>query len=106
MAWDLLIPNRRNMAIRKDLEGNANLLHFLCNRIGPEGVDILAVRVKGLFNGLWHFDAKLVGPFEIASHPFLNKGYDLVALFQNMWNPPFKGRLMVYAKGHSILSGF
>ena len=92
------------MSVRKDLEGNANLLHFLCNSIGPEGVAILAVEVKSLFDGLRHFDAKLVGLFEIAGHPFLNKGYDLVALFQNMWNPLVKDCLMVYAKGHSILN--
>jgi hypothetical protein len=44
-----------------------------------------------------------VGPFEIVGCSFPNEGYDPVALFQNMWNPPVKGWLTVYAKGHGIL---
>jgi hypothetical protein len=93
------------MSVRNNLEGNSNLLHFCCNSIGPEGVAILAVKIKCLFNRLRHFYANLVGPFEMADFPFSNKEYDPVALFQNMWNPPVKGWLMVYAEGHGILSG-
>jgi hypothetical protein len=43
VAWDLLIPNRCNITVRKDLEGNADLLHSLYSRIGPVGVVIPAV---------------------------------------------------------------
>jgi hypothetical protein len=43
VAWDLWMLNRRNMTVRKDLEGNADLLHFHCNSISPEGGAILTV---------------------------------------------------------------
>ncbi len=66
------------MAIRQNVEGNAYLLHLLCdlhllcNSIRPEGVAILAVQGKGFLNSLRYFYAKLVGPFEIAGSPFAN----------------------------------
>jgi hypothetical protein len=43
------------MSVREDVQGNVDLLHFLCNSIGLEGVAILAV----LFDSLRHFNAKL-----------------------------------------------
>ncbi len=63
---DLLVSNRCRMAIRQNVEGNAYLLHLLCDSIHPEGVAILAVQGKGFLNILRDFYAKLVGPFEIA----------------------------------------
>ncbi len=65
MAWDLLIPNRRNMTIRKDLEGNAKILHFLCNSISPECVAILAVRGK-VFSLV--VNVCIIGSFQSAMH--------------------------------------
>ncbi len=60
------------MAIRQNVEGNAYLLHLLCNSIRPEGVAILVVQGKGFLNSLRHFYAKLVGPIEIAGSPLAN----------------------------------
>jgi hypothetical protein len=74
MTWDLLVFNRRRMAIRQNVEGNAYLPHLLCNSIRPEGVAILAVQGKGFLNSLRHFYAKLVGPFEIVGSPFAKLG--------------------------------
>jgi hypothetical protein len=51
------------MAIRQNVEGNAYLLHLLCDSICPEGVAILAVQGKGFLKSLRHFYAKLVGCF-------------------------------------------
>ncbi len=77
------------------LEGNANLLNFLCNSIHPESVAGLAVEGKGFLDSLRHFYAKLVGPFEIAGTPFVNKRNDPATLLQYMGNPPDKGWLVV-----------
>jgi len=46
-----------------------------------------------------------VGPFKIAGHPFLDKGYDLVALLENIRYPPVEGWLVVNTNGHGILGG-
>ena len=72
MTQDLLVSYWRGLSIRLNVEGNANLLHLLCNSIHPEGVAVLAVQGKGFLNSLRHFYAKLVGLFEIAGSPFAN----------------------------------
>jgi hypothetical protein len=59
----------------------------------------------GLFDSLRHFNAKLVGPFKIAGRPFPDKGYNPVALLENIRYPPVKGWLTVNADGHGILGG-
>ncbi len=69
MTWDLLVTNRRRTAIRQNVEGNTHFPHLLSNSIRPEGIAILAVQGKGFLNSLRDFNAKLVGPFEIASSP-------------------------------------
>jgi hypothetical protein len=38
---------------------HANILHLLSNGVGPEGIAILFVKLKGFFDGLRHFNAKL-----------------------------------------------
>ncbi len=93
------------MPIRENVEGDADLLHLLCNSIRPKGVAILAVQVKGFFNSLRHFYAKFVGPFDVAGSPFAEKGYNLVTLLQYMGSPPVKGWLVVNALGHCIFCG-
>jgi len=46
-----------------------------------------------------------VGPIKIARRPFLDKGYDPVALLENMRYPPVEGWLVVNADGHGRLGG-
>ena len=46
-----------------------------------------------------------MGQFKIAGRPLPDKGYDLVALLENMRYPPVEGWLMVNADGHGILGG-
>jgi hypothetical protein len=36
--------------------------HLFGNSISPNGVAILAVKLKGFFNGPWYFNTKFVGP--------------------------------------------
>ncbi len=72
MTQDLLVSYWRGLSIRLNVEGNANLLHLLCNSIHPEGVAVLAVQGKGFLNSLRHFYAKLMDPFEVAGSPFAN----------------------------------
>ncbi len=46
VAWDLLIPNRCNMAIRKDIEGNANLLHSFAIALDQKVLPFLQSKSK------------------------------------------------------------
>jgi len=46
-----------------------------------------------------------VGPFKIAGCLFPDKGYNPVALLENIRYPPVKGWLVVNADGHGILGG-
>ncbi len=72
MARDIFGILLEHNADQVECEDNANLLHLLCNSIRPEGAAILAVQVKGIFNSLRHFYAKLVDPFEIVGSLFGN----------------------------------
>jgi hypothetical protein len=48
MAGYLLVTNWRRLPIKQDFEGNANVLHFLGNGVGPEGITIFFYRAYGL----------------------------------------------------------
>ena len=69
MTWDLLVTDRRRTAIRQNVEGNTYLPHLLCDSVRSEGIAILVVQGKGFLNSLGDYNAKLVGPFEIAGSP-------------------------------------
>jgi hypothetical protein len=102
MAWNLLVANRSGFPIRKNPERDLHVLHLLGNCIRPEGVAILFVNFECLSGSLRYFNAKLVGPLEIASIPVFHKGNDPITLFQDMWNPPVESWLVVDSKDFCI----
>ena len=63
VAGYFLKANRRRLPARQDFESNTNVFHFLSNCVSPEGIAILSVKLEGFVDGLWHLDAKFVGPF-------------------------------------------
>ena len=69
---DLLVPNWDRLIIGKDFEGNANVLHFLGNAIGPKGIAQLLIDSEGFLDGLRQLNAKFMGPFEVSGITPLN----------------------------------
>jgi hypothetical protein len=95
MTGYLLVTNWRRLPIKQYFEGNTNVLHLLGNSISPEGITILLVELKGFFDGLRKFNAKLMGPFQITGIPFSYKRNNAVPLLQDMRNPPVESWFMV-----------
>ncbi len=60
----ILVANRRRLPVEQEFEGNADVLHFLCNGVSPKCVAISVVNVKCVSDGLRHFNAKFVGLFQ------------------------------------------
>jgi hypothetical protein len=106
VAGYLLIADWCRLYVKEDIESNANVLHFLGNGIGPEGIAILLVKFKGFFDGLRHFNAKVMGPFQVLKAAFPHKRNNVIPLPQNMRNPPVEGWFMVNAKDFGIFSRF
>ncbi len=64
MTGYLLVTDWHRMSVKKDFEGNTNVLHLLGNGISPEGITILFVKFKGFSDGLRRFNAKFMGLFQ------------------------------------------
>ncbi len=97
-----MIANRCRLPVKEDFEGDTIILHFLSNGISPEGIAILFVQLKSFSDGLRHFNAKFVGPFEILWIPFLYEQDNLVPLFDDMRNPPVESWFMVNSNNFSM----
>ena len=97
-----LIANRHRLPIKEDFEGNTNILHFISNGVGPKGIVILLVKLKGFFGSLMHFNAKCMGPFKISWIPLLHKRYNSVPLFEDMTHPPVACWFVVKSYDFSI----
>jgi hypothetical protein len=106
MTGYLLVTNWRRLPIKQDFEGDTNVLHLLGNGISPEGITILLVKLKGFFDGLRQFNAKIMGPFQITEILFSYKRKNAVPLLQDMRNPPVESWFMVNAQDHSIFGCF
>jgi hypothetical protein len=106
MTGYLLVINWRRLPIKQDFEGNTNVLHLLGDGVSPEGITILHVKLKGLFDGLRQFNAKFMGPFQITGIPFPYKRNNAVPLPQDTRNPPVESWFMVNAQDLSIFGCF
>jgi hypothetical protein len=106
MAGYLLVTNWRRLPIKQDFEGNANVLHLLGNGVSPEGITILLIKLKCFFDGLWQFNAKFMGPFQITGVQLSYKRNNAVPLPQDMRNPPVESWFMVNAQDLGIFGCF
>jgi hypothetical protein len=106
MAGYLLVTNWRRVPIKRDFEGNTNILHFLGNGVSPEGITILLIELKDFFDGLRQFNAKFMGPFQITGVPLSYKRNTSAPLPRDMRNPPVESWFMVNAKDLSIFGCF
>ncbi len=61
MTWNLLITNRCGLPVGEYVKSLLDFGHLFGNSISPKGIAILAVKLKGLFNGPWYFNTKFVG---------------------------------------------
>ncbi len=48
------------------------------------------VKVKGIFYGQGHFNAKFMGPFQVEWISFFDKRDDLITLLKDMQNLPYE----------------
>ncbi len=106
MTGYLLVTNWRRLPIKQDFEGNVKVLHLLGNDVSPEGITILLVKLKGFFDSLRQFNAKLMGPFQITRIPLSHKRNNAVPFPQDVRNPPVESWFMVNAKDLSIFGRF
>ncbi len=65
MAGYLLVTKWRRLPIRQDTKGDTDVPHFLGNGVGPQGIAILYIKLKGFFNSFRQFNAKLMPSFQI-----------------------------------------
>ncbi len=79
MAGYLLVTNWRRLPIRQDTKGDMDVPHFLGNGVGPQGIAILFIKLKGFFNSFRKFNAKLMRSFQITRVPLSHKRYDAVS---------------------------
>ncbi len=84
-----------------------NIYHILSNVISLEGITIHVVKLKGFFDGLRHFDAKFMGPFQVARIVFSHKRNTTNTTLspQDVRNPPVESWFMVNAKDFGIFGG-
>ncbi len=106
MAGYPLVTNWRRLPIRQDLKGNTDFPHFLGNGLGPQGIAILFIKLKGFFNSLRQFNAKLMRSLQITRVPLSHKRNDAVSFLKDRWYPPVKGWFMVNAKYLCIFGCF
>ena len=102
MAGYFLIADRRRLPIREDFESDTNVFHFLGNRVSPEGIAILFVKVKGFCYGLRQIDAKFMCPFKESRASLLHEQNDTVSLFEDMGHPLVESWFAVKANNFSI----
>ena len=62
MTWNLLITNRCGCPVKEYVKSLSDFGHLFGNSISSKGITILAVKLKGFFNGLRFFNTKFVGP--------------------------------------------
>ncbi len=67
MTWNLLVTNGCSLPIGEYVKSLLDFGHLFGDSIGPKGIAILAVKLKGFFNGSWYFNTKFVGPLKKAS---------------------------------------
>ncbi len=79
MAGYLLVTNWRRLPTRQDTKGDTDVLHFLGNGIGPQGIAILFIKLKGFFNSLRQYNAKVMHSFQIMRVPLSHKRDDAVS---------------------------
>ena len=106
VAGYFLIANRHSLPIKEDPESSADVLHFLSNDVGPEGVAILLIKLRGFLDDLRHLNAKFVGPFKKLWILLFHKQDNLVPLFKDMRDPPVESWFMVDANDFGIFGGF
>ncbi len=105
VARDLLVTARGCLLLRQYPESNPNIFHFLCDRLGPEGIPIYTVELVRVLNGLWDFKPIFVGPFEVTRLMFTDKKYDPLSLTKDVVHPPIEVRFVVSAGGLCIFGG-
>jgi hypothetical protein len=54
MTWNLLITNGCGRPVREYVKSLLDFGHLFGNSISPKGITILAVELKGFFNGPWY----------------------------------------------------
>jgi hypothetical protein len=73
MAWNLLVTNGCGLPIREYVKSLSDFGHLFGDSIGPKGIAIMAVKLKGFFDGPWYFNTKFVGPLKKASGVFSHR---------------------------------
>ncbi len=73
MTWNLLVTNGYGLPIGKYVKSLLDFGHLFGNNIGPKGVAITAVKLKGFFDGPWYFNTKFVDPLKKASGAFSHR---------------------------------
>ena len=81
--------------------GHAHSLHLLVCGLGPQAAPTLGIQGMGLFGGLWHLNAALVGHLPVPGLEFLDDGRPG---FQGVSTPPSKHRSLQETMGLGTLS--
>ncbi len=105
MAWNLLVANGGSLLVREYAKSLSDFGHLLGDSVGPKGIAITAVKLKGFFDGPWYFNTKFVGPLKKVSGAFSCRCNNSVTFPQHMRYPPVKGWFAVNAHGHGIFCG-
>ncbi len=79
MAGNFLVANWHRLPIRQDTKGDTDVPHFLGNGVGSQGIVILFIKLKGFFNSLRQFNAKLMRSFQITGVTLSHKRNDAVS---------------------------
>jgi hypothetical protein len=61
MAWNLLVANGGGLPVGEYVKSLLDFSHLLGNSVDPKGIAIMAVKLKGFFDGPWYFNTKFVG---------------------------------------------
>ncbi len=73
MTWSLLVTNGCGLPVREYVKSLLDFGHLFGDGIGPKGIAIMAVKLKGFFDGPWYFNTKFVGPLKKASGAFSHR---------------------------------
>ncbi len=73
MAWNFLVANGGGLPVGEYVKSLLDFGHLLGDSVGPKGIAIMTVKLKGFFDGPWYFNTKFVGPLKKASGAFSHR---------------------------------